>query len=416
MLKAILLFNQASLNIDEVLTNPYLNEILPMIRKKTKSTFSIQTNGNMLNEEMVNFLKQMEPVYLGVSLNSVRVETRKTLMNDINSCVAIKSLELLKNKQIHYYATIAWWPTISLDEFIETAKYAEKMSAAYLRIFLPSFTDYYKLDKNEISNHWKYAIDVIDYVRNSINIPVDILPSLYEAYIKRDYKQIPIITGMMLNSPAVKSDLRIGDVITGINEFHIKNRSECIDVLNKLRYNKKILVEYRRNNNTYTTILTDNRFVNTYPYFYTELMPFGIQLLAGINFEKYKNFIIKIKKDNIKKVLILTSVLLKPFLETYLLNENLENYRIDIEVPKNKSLGGNIIVDGMYSVNDYIAKIKDWIDVNGTPQLIVIPSTAFSERSSDGWRRDMFGDNYRRIERVFGVPVQLIYYDYLVPF
>ena len=129
------LFHQSYIEIDEVLTHSNIKEILIKLRKKSNLPFSILTNGTPLTEDMISFLKSVSPVYLGVSLNSANEKIRKSVMHDKDTLIAIDSLPLLKKYGLPYYITIAWWPTIPIEDIYNTVAYAQKNSAYYIKIF-----------------------------------------------------------------------------------------------------------------------------------------------------------------------------------------------------------------------------------------------------------------------------------------
>jgi hypothetical protein len=56
-------------------------------------------------------------------------------------------------------------------------------------------------------------------------------------------------------------------------------------------------------------------------------------------------------------------------------------------------------------VEDFIETIKEYLDKNSPPDLIVVPSSPFSLGQ---WRRDLEGRVYTEIQRAVGLPVALL--------
>lgn len=411
------LFNQSWINIDEALTHPCIKELLLALREKSNSTLSLMTNGNMLTEEMVIFLNSLKPIYIGISLNSSNVRIRKILMRDENSSVAIRSLSLMSKYQINYYVTIAWWPTLPLSDILKTIQFSEKHNAAYVRIFLPGYTDYYKFSDDAMDSHWRYVAGALPLLRKKNNIPIDILPALYEEYHMNDFRMIPIITGIVKGSPASLAGLNVGDVIVEINGKTFESRYRYYKELYNLMSLTRIKVKVRRGLEKFSVVLTNSEMLNKYPFVNSRGFPFGIQMPFSLNFEPLDQYVKDHTKHNRNgKILIIASKITKPFIEYHLKEVKFTMGRIYVGYPQNKFLGGNIIAGGMFSVDDYIDYIGRWICKYGRPDHICILSASFGSRSSNGWLRDMIGNNYRNIERFFEIQIDLIDSDDYVAF
>jgi len=113
-----------------------------------------------------------------------------------------------------------------------------------------------------------------------------------------------------------------------------------------------------------------------------------------------------IEDHGAKRVLILSSRLIKPVLEQ-LLRESalLGNILIQVEVPQNRFFGGNIFMGDLLVVQDFIEAIQEYLKKPPSPDLIVLPSSPFS---LGDWKRDLEGRVYADIERAVGIPVAFL--------
>jgi len=104
--------------------------------------------------------------------------------------------------------------------------------------------------------------------------------------------------------------------------------------------------------------------------------------------------------------LFLSSTLVKPYfienLKQIALPKEIE---IQVIVPPNRFFGGNIFMGDLLVVDDFIEAIKEYLQRETAPDLIVLPSTPFS---LGDWRRDLTGRVYKEIERAVGIPVVLL--------
>ncbi|MBW1888718.1 MAG: DUF512 domain-containing protein, partial [Deltaproteobacteria bacterium] len=108
-----------------------------------------------------------------------------------------------------------------------------------------------------------------------------------------------------------------------------------------------------------------------------------------------------------KEVLVLTSALVRPFMEKSISqNGFLSGVRTRIRVPGNHYFGGNITMGDLMVVQDFIDAIEEFMDSGEVePDLVVIPSSPFH---LSGWGRDLTGRVYLDIERSTGIPVALV--------
>ena len=111
-----------------------------------------------------------------------------------------------------------------------------------------------------------------------------------------------------------------------------------------------------------------------------------------------------IETHRAKEVLLLSSRLVKPLLESAMIETDWGDVQLHVHVPRNEFLGGNIMIADLLTVQDYIASIESFIhESDKKPELVIIPSSGFSH-----WGKDITGQSYLDIERRPDVRVALI--------
>lgn len=412
------LFNQAWMDIDEILTHPKIKEYLLKLREKTRQSIQITTNGITLTEEMILFLKSLEPVRISISLNSIKPETRKSLMGDAKPHIAINSLPLLAKNKIEYAVTIAFWPTLNFDEVYETIKYAQEHDAFYVRIYLPGYSKW--MPKAETFNHHAYWGEIITFIRKirkDFAIPIICVPSMYEEWFFKEYEQKAKVLGIVKNSPAYNK-LLIEDEIISVNSIPTKTKVDAYSILQRSSHLlKQAYIEVKRKEEILYFDLKEDFSIENYPYIANFTSPFGIFVGFSLSFQNIEFIYIIAKIREAQKVVLLSSLILKPFIENMIeqIAYKYPEIKITVVIVDNEFLGGNIIIGSMLVVDDYIKTIKKWVKNNETPDLILLPETPFGNRGS-GWQRDMLGKNYKYIEREIKIPVELLPFTSYVPY
>jgi wyosine [tRNA(Phe)-imidazoG37] synthetase (radical SAM superfamily) len=402
-------------NLYEVLAHPYAVETLRLLREKTDKVFRIVTNGLSLTPETIAALAKLQPVYLYISLNSASPERHRKLMRTRKSDTVLNALPRLREKGIPYAVVIVPWVFDSLqatlDDLVSTIGYCEPYQPHLIQINLPGYTQYFSdkklFDRDEV---WSAVVAQVREIRQTCAIPIIAMPTMYEENSYYDRKNEPRIIGMVKNSPAARAGLNIGDRITEINGLPVSSRPQARDLLSSLRDSnlKEILFVVERDGRLLR--LTANLDDFTYPYS-PDIDPHLGVIFLGMGFrvscvEKLKAII---DSHQARRVLLLSSTLVRPVLEQCLRESHLlgaSGLRLDIAVPPNRFLGGNIFMGDLLVVQDFIDCIKEYLARgNQKPDLIIIPSSPFH---LGRWKRDLTGRVYLDIEREVGIPVALL--------
>ncbi|MDY6854681.1 MAG: radical SAM protein [Thermodesulfobacteriota bacterium] len=399
----------------EPFIHPYFKEVLEGIRKRTDRLIRVATNGSTLTKETIDFLSRYKPLHLDVALHSSSTVLRQRLMGDKNPEIAINSLPLLRKAGIVFDIVIVPWPLITEEEMLEdmekTIAYANENSVRLIQISLPGYTKYFsnkELFKHDLT--WKAITEKIRDVRSKYEAPIVIRPAVYEENLFLDPKNKAEVIGIVKGSPAAYSGLEMGDLITKIGSNLIRNRPQARGLLSILQRSEinTVIIEVLRNGENKELSLDLKSFI--YPYSKGADTHLGIVFMGtGLKTGYLESLREIIRNKKAKRVLLLTSVLIRPLLEQNLRESPFfgdEDLHIDIGVPSNAFFGGNICMGDLLVVQDYIDYIKDYIKSNDIyPDLVVIPSSPFN---LNGWGRDLTGRVYLDIERETGIPTEIL--------
>lgn len=392
----------------EPMSHPDLLEILSLYRQYDPfSEISLITNGSYLTEEMLTKMEKYKPISFSISLNAATPETRKSIMKDKNPEVVIKALESMNKHSFPVWAvSIVAWPTIPLAEYENTILFLDKCNARCIRINLPGYTKRRKGVSFSLE-YWDQIVNFAQEMRQRVSTPIYVVPNLYEQK-NFDAK----INGIVRNSPAEKAGLKRGDLILEINSNPITSRHQANYYLSRkndrLSDSRRVLTILRKDEKL-TKIIVDlsKPEDDLYPYkpagyFNPQRQGFGVLLMDSLDLEIAKEIERNIESAKAKHSFIIGSKLITPLIEPYLASLK-KKYDFTLIIPENRFFGGNIFMGDLLVVDDIIDKIKEMITIYGNPDLIMIPATMFIN-----WGKDLRGDSFKKIERVFNIPVKLL--------
>ncbi len=397
----------------EVLSHPYIKDVLRALRRKTEKNLRIVTNGASLNPEMIDVLAELKPVYLDIDLNSSDPLRRKRLMRDYNPHIAIDSLALLKQAEIPFAVIVVPWPEPSayemLDDLEKTVMFACSHDVHIVQISLPGYSQY--LSEKKLFDHdttWRMIVAKVGELRGKYDVPVVIMPGMFEENITREKKNVAEITGLVKHSPAAIGGLKRGDIITRIGGIQIKNRPQARDILSIMQQNRTgvATIEVNRAGNKSEHIVDLSQYA--YPSFPSTDTHAGIVFMGtGLRTRYIEQLKTLIRVHGATHVLFLSSALMKPGFEQELSGRyGFGDIDFHIEVPENQFFGGNIFMGDLLVVTDFIRCIDHYIKTKRCkPDLVVIPSSPFHLSQ---WGRDLTGRCYLDIQRKTGVPVALL--------
>jgi hypothetical protein len=396
----------------EILCHPHALDLLGEIRKKTDRPLRLSTNGNNLTADFVQRLSSLKPVYLYLSLNSCRPDRRARIMGGKNPETAIRSLPLLKEREVPYAVVIVPWPFPSQEEMVadlkETIAYADQHDAHLVEVSLPGYSRYFSPGPVfNLEDVWPSVVSTLRSLRREIKTPLLVKPSLFEETKYEEKFNMPGIAGVVKNSPADFFSLKSGNILLAIGGLKVSSRPQARDLLHIHHQSRSRSVDLlvQKGAETSEVHLSTDRF--SYPYTPETDHHLGI-IFSGSGFrpsvlEDLKSLI---KAHGARRVLLLSSPLVKPVFQQLLRASTLfGDTRIEVEVPRNLYFGGNIFMGDLLVVRDFVEAIRDYLKGNPPPDLIVIPSSPFSLGQ---WRRDLEGRVYTDIERAVGLSVALL--------
>jgi hypothetical protein len=400
----------------EMLTHPNILEILAALRQKTSEVFRIPTNGAQLTPGIVQALARFRPLFVDISLNSSSFRRRHWLMRDPHPETALSAPDALQAARIPYSVVIVPWPFPSIEEMMEdlnrTVAFSAQFNPAFIQISLPGYSAWFSkerlFDREEV---WSQVKNGIQHLRTVTDCPLILRPGLYEEYRDPEAVDTPQIIGVIKNSPAFGASLKMGDRLLAINGLPIKTRPQALFLLRMIQGSRleNISMTVDRPGGPTDLSLELNHYA--YP-FDPAIVPYAgcVFPSSGIPLEWTEQLRNLINKEQVREVLILTSILVQPTLEKRIRETPFPaEIKLHLRVPLNRCLGGNIFMGDLLMVEDFIAAVKDFLkEGRGSPDLIVIPSSPFH---LSGWGRDLTGRIYKDIERITGIPVGLIECD-----
>lgn len=396
----------------EVLSHPHVLELLRELRGKTDRPFRFSTNGNRLTAEFIRELSALKPVYLYLSLNSSSPARRKEIMGTGNPEVAIRSLPLLQEQGIPFAVIIVPWPLPSKEEMLsdlrKTVAYADRHNAHLVEVSLPGHSRHFSpeplFDREEV---WSSVVSEIRELRKKVECPLLVKPSLYEETRQEGKFNLPVVIGVVKNSPAVLSGLKTGDFLLSVAGIKVSSKPQARDLLHLHHQNRtpSLSLSVQRGRESLEMNLLPGR--HDYPYAPETDHHWGMIFMgSGFRPSILEGLKALIAHHQAKKVLLFSSILVKPvFLQLLQESSLFGGIQIQVEVPENRYFGGNICMGDLLVVEDFIEAIREYLEKNSPPDLVVIPSSPFSLGQ---WRRDLEGRVYTEIQRAVGLPVALL--------
>lgn len=409
----------------ESLAHPHIYDILRTLRRKTGECFRISTNGSTLTPEMIDVLSECSPVYLDISINSASPERRRMLMRDHRPEIALTSLQRLEKAQIPYSVVIVPWPYPSADAMIRDLSATLDFAAAHfptlIQISLPGWAGN-RFHDGMTSNEgpwpdealWTELTRHIHAYRGYPNTPIVIRPGLFEDYLTPERINAPVLTGVIRNSPLALAGLQKEDRLVKINGIPVNTKRQARTLLTLLQQSdvaaSSILVQRAHEQIQLPAPLR----CFSYPYSPSAATHLGAVFSHSGIPEQWVDLLRQtVSAKNAKRVVVLTSKLIRPFLEKAIsASGRFSAIDLHLLTPENRYFGGNICMGDLLVVEDFIFAVEDFIkNTRLRPDLVILPSTPFH---ISGWGRDLTGRVYLDIERHLGIPTALVECDPLL--
>jgi hypothetical protein len=392
-------------DVDEVFTHPRCFDVLDALFADGPRVVVANTNGSTLTESVVTRLAGYRWVLVNLSLTSSDPSVRKLQLRDARPEIAVSSLERLDRYEVPYSVSIVAWPTIGLDDLERTIRFCDRHLPAHIRVYFPGATRYFPHPPANAEAYWLHVLQLVRELRADLSAPLTLDLQKYEEVLLEQWRNEPRVLGTVRNSPARAVGLRWGDVITRVGGLPVLFRDQLKAVLDTPYRNESegVSLEWSRDGDCLRAMLGPAS-VGSYPH-----GPFypmgGLVVSDGISTAHLAHVARVVRKHAARVVLLLSSRLMAPLVSDLLGGWRLlpPGTKVTVVPVPNSFFGGNVFVGDLLTVDDYVEFLTSWVARNGRPDLVLIPSSPFTD-----WGRDLVGQSYREISRATGLPVELM--------
>ncbi|MBN1461332.1 MAG: radical SAM protein, partial [Armatimonadetes bacterium] len=405
----------------EPFANPHCLEMLERIRAAAPGEqISLTTNGSRLTEDVVARLARLRPILVTVSMNAATPELRRLTMRDRDpegATIALNSIPLLRRYELPFLGSYVPWPSKPLSDLADMVRLLDRYDAVVARVCLPSWTDYSHTEPPfNTETYWREILGVIKELRQEVSLPIHVMPNMYEFRTLR-----PLVQGTIKHSPAAQAGFQHGDVIVEIDGQPVYTRPEVSGWLRERfddpEVSRTSFVVERNEERRSLEVPHPPLAELAYPYYWlahpdaprTWAGALGLHLADGFEMSSLVRLKEIIADYPGQRLLLFVSPLGEPhFVEAMQLLGELAQFvdTVDlyVETLAPRYWGGNVMVGDLWTVDDIIARAKEWIARQGErPEVIVLPSTFLSPGG-----RDLLGRPYLEVERALGAEVRLL--------
>lgn len=367
----------------EPLTHPRIREILQYLRQRFPQTpLQLTTNGVLLDDRMVALLRELAPVELYLSINSVTPQGRRKLMS-VPATSGLELLERVAGANVPYHGSIVAMPWLVGWEDVEcTVEALAAHGAKTIRIFLPGFSRLAPSRLRFSPHFWDELNRFVAELKKRISTPITLEPPRISDLRGE-------IGGVIAGSPAARAGLKTGDVIEKIHGQEVFSR---VDAFYQLLEAQEAPLELVRGSEKLKVLLKKAKGE-----------PSGVVMDYDLSPQEVKDLVGEMRRHQACSPLILASVAGYPVLKEGLKKLDLD-IRWDMVAVPNHYFGGSIISAGLLVVEDFI---HAWHDLDERLKkdcdLLILPAKAFDHQG-----RDLAGRSYLELVQVTGKPVTIV--------
>lgn len=326
----------------EIIEYPYFKELILEIKKrKPQVNISITSSGNSLTEEMIQFLHQQN-IGLILSLHSLNPEIRAKLTGNTlkRAQIAIDSLDLCLKYNIDIELVRMVPMSFVPDEDIyNTLKGLIERNIKEVHIWVASFSKFAQGENvDQLREECARISKIIDSLKNHFtNIVLNPFPTDLKKNMIRNVKP---------NSYAAQIGLEGGDEVIEINNVLVVNGNHIKVLLEDMQFVQTMIIKRKDNFITLRhlngPLIAENIYVND-----------------TINMNIINRLHQLIKEDR-EHILIITSEASDETIKYSLQRMGLFENDFHITCAKNTSFGGNICVNGLISINDFLLALNKY--------------------------------------------------------
>jgi hypothetical protein len=221
---------------------------------------------------------------------------------------------------------------------------------------------------------------------------------------------LPVIIGVTPESAGARAGVRVEDIVREVNGTSIVSRRQAENLILLLRNAraKEIPIVVERNGQWVAKVLRPEEAYAqgyNYPPPYTDCC--GIHFISqGIGIGDIKTLFKIAEHHRARRVAVSTSWIVLPSFVDCLRRWGhiVSDYDCEIIpfVPENHYYGGNICLGDLLTVGDFRSSIHELVRKGLSPDLIVVPTSAFNV---GGWWRDLRGVPFAHIQHATSIPV-----------
>lgn len=364
----------------EPLTHPHFRSCLTRLRRRfPRLPIKLTTNGTLLDRDMVEFLAEMRPLEVTLSLNSVSPAGRQKLMRDGRAAVALQAGELLGRYGILWQGSVVAMPrVVGWDDINDTLRFLAVSGAAGIRLFVPGYTrlapDFLRLSRSEKAE----LEQLVQKWRQESAVPLTLEPPGLTDLAAE-------LAGVRPASPAQAAGLKAGDVLLEVDGRPVFSR---VDAFERAFDLPRPLLTCRRGEQVFTVRLEKKARSTSGLVLDYDLAPAELSAVAAI-----------IKRYRPSTVRALTGELAHPLLRAALQRWGPPLSGVELVAVPNRFFGGNIACAGLLTVEDMARVLAELEPVD----LLLLPGRAFDLKG-----RDLRGEKYAALAGKYARAVELV--------
>ena len=422
------------------LAHPEFFQIIELVRESfPRKEIRITTNGSFLDRERVDFLAGRRPVELNISLNCSSPAERVFLMADRRPEQVFTALELLAERELVFHGSIVAMPHLMGWESLgRTIELLNGYGAKSIRIFLPGFTRYSSA-RMQFPVEEMYGM-IAEFIEGYKGLDT---PVLLEPPVINDLQAV--VKGIIPGSPAARSNLKKGALITAVNGERPLSR---VDAFQRILVSANPLLQYEQEgvggepvrgelvlekeagerSGLILDYDLDPAVMDQLTRAFLQNRDKRIALLTSVAAEGIMGAFLDYYRHSLKHLynpLQQDSVQGNCVRQSRLSPDRQSACRIegagqrggtgqaegpleaagregciDLLVAENRFFGGSIIAAGLLTVSDIMDRLRE---SSQSYDLLLLPGIIF-----DNFGNDLSGRNYREIEEEAGVTVEII--------
>ena len=364
------------INEGEPLTHPDFAEIIRMVRDAYPGrAIRVTTNGTLLTPSIIDLLSDLN-VELVLSLNTVG--KRQEIMGDLDPERTLENVRCLRGK-VRFDGSIVALPFLVGEEDIKaTAAFLRDSGASTIRLLLPGFSSRHPLWRLMPKTTWAKVRELGAELSRRLRIPVLAdPPGLRDA--------LPVVEHVMKGTAAWEAGILQGDLVVKVGGRETFSRKDAF-------------IECRVRENPAVTVERDGAEVGL-TLRKAKMEPPGFVMYEDLDRDGYLAWERSSQVRKGKDVLILTSRLAKPIIESVLERRGLSARIVGVT---SRFFGGNIQAAGLLTVRDFLSAYRKAVADGFEPAEVTLPRAAF-----DPWGRDLEGVHYKAFEEKTGTHVIL---------